>query len=112
MRRSKSRRRFHTARVALNRRRRARNFPHVEGELPLGRYESHDPHLGCGLVRCHLCKWAKLDPSRRARSRREWANWEDEYRPPAPNQPQLEEEPGGKSSLASSFSSQGAMVSM
>lgn len=82
MRRSKSRRRFHTERIIRNRQRRARSysgeFPATE-VLPAGRYATGDPHLSCPNPRCHLCHWDKLDPSRRARANRSWRRWDREY---------------------------------
>ena len=78
----------------------------------LGRYESHDPHLGCGLVRCHLCKRAArslVTPMQLRRDGRTGGRVS-----PARAEPDssvLEEEPGGEvqpgRGLASSFSSQG-----
>lgn len=82
MRRTKSRRRFHTDRIVRNRQRRVRDaspeFSAVR-RLEAGRFESCDPHFGCTSARCHLCHWDKLDPSRRARSSREWQDWLSEY---------------------------------
>jgi hypothetical protein len=73
MRRTKSRRRFHTARVIRGRRARALSWGvHPEHLLESGRYESRDPHFGCPVARCSLCHWDKLDPSRRARANRAW----------------------------------------
>lgn len=78
MRRSKARRRFHTGRIIRNRQRRARLI-FMTGEVgEAGRYATRDPNFGCN-PRCLICHWDKLDPSRRARTRREWQNWESEY---------------------------------
>jgi hypothetical protein len=84
MRRTKHRRRFHTARIIRKRQRRYRRIispedrPTWARELQAGRVDRGD-YFGCTRPRCLVCHWDKLVEPRRAREKRSWTAWTDEY---------------------------------
>ena len=85
MRPSKQRRRFHTGRVIRNRQRAFAEsgwsrWGREEFHLDNGRLRDRNAYWGCGNARCYLCHSDKFLTPRRAREKRQWQNWESEYK--------------------------------
>jgi hypothetical protein len=82
VRRTRHRRRFHTDRIARNRRARyRRDTPAWELDrrprpLPYGLLADRDP-WDCGRPGCKFCHWAKRTEPRRARENRAWRRLAD-----------------------------------